>query len=54
MQGRPVALLLRGDHELNAVKAQRLPGVAAPLRMASAAEVMAATGADPGSIGPLG
>jgi prolyl-tRNA synthetase len=53
-RGRPVALLLRGDHELNAVKAQKLPGVAAPVRMASAAEVMAATGAEPGSIGPVG
>ena len=30
-----MALLVRGDHELNAVKAQKLPGVANPLRMAS-------------------
>jgi prolyl-tRNA synthetase len=30
-----VALVLRGDHELNAVKAQKLPGVASPLRMAT-------------------
>jgi prolyl-tRNA synthetase len=51
---RPVALLLRGDHELNAVKAQKLPGVASPLRMASAAAVQAATGSAPGSIGPVG
>jgi len=49
-----VALLLRGDHELNAVKAQKLPGVASPLRMASAAAVQAATGSAPGSIGPVG
>ena len=48
----PVALVLRGDHELNAVKAQKLPGVAQPLRMASAAEIQAATGAPPGFIGP--
>jgi prolyl-tRNA synthetase len=52
--GTPVALLLRGDHELNAVKAQKLPGIASPLRMASAAAVQAATGCAPGSIGPLG
>jgi prolyl-tRNA synthetase len=52
--GAPVALLLRGDHELNAVKAQKLTGVASPLRMASAAAVQAATGSAPGSIGPLG
>jgi prolyl-tRNA synthetase len=48
-----VALVLRGDHELNAIKAQKLPGVASPLRMASAAEVSAACGCEPGSIGPL-
>ena len=52
--GDVVALVLRGDHELNAVKAQRLPGVANPLRMASAERVRQATGCDPGSIGPLG
>ena len=40
-EGGCVALLLRGDHELNAVKAQKLPGIASPLRMASAAEVQA-------------
>ena len=51
---RPVALLLRGDHELNAVKAQKLAGIACPLRMASAATVQAATGSAPGSVGPLG
>ncbi len=51
---RPVALILRGDHELNALKAQKLPGVASPLRMASAAEIEAATGSPPGFIGPVG
>jgi prolyl-tRNA synthetase len=52
-EGAPVALLLRGDHELNALKAQRLPGVASPLRLASAAEVTAACGCEPGFIGPI-
>ena len=52
--GTPVALVLRGDHELNAVKAQKLDGVASPLRLASAAEVQAATGSEPGFIGPVG
>ncbi len=47
-----MALVLRGDHELNAVKAQKLPGIAQPLRMASAAEIQAASGAPPGFIGP--
>jgi prolyl-tRNA synthetase len=49
-----VALLIRGDHELNAVKAQKLPGVASPLRMASAAQIRAATGSEPGFLGPVG
>jgi len=48
-----VALLVRGDHELNAVKAQKLPQVATPLRMASEDEIRAAVGAGPGSLGPL-
>jgi prolyl-tRNA synthetase len=52
--GDVVALVLRGDHELNAVKAQKLIGVADPLRMASADRVREACGCDPGSIGPIG
>jgi prolyl-tRNA synthetase len=53
-EGAVIALVLRGDHELNALKAQKLPGVANPLRMASAERVRQATGCDPGSIGPIG
>jgi prolyl-tRNA synthetase len=53
-EGAPVALILRGDHELNALKAQRIAGVATPLRLASAAEVSAACGCEPGYIGPVG
>src|SRR5487761_257432 len=49
-----VALVLRGDHELNAVKAQRMPGVKAPLRMAGAERIARATGAQAGFIGPVG
>jgi prolyl-tRNA synthetase len=49
-----VALLLRGDHELNAIKAEKLPLVAAPLRMASEEQIRAAVGAGPGSLGPVG
>ncbi len=52
--GGVVALALRGDHELNAVKAQKLPGVANPLRMASAERVLAATGTAPGYVGLIG
>jgi prolyl-tRNA synthetase len=49
-----VALVIRGDHELNAVKAQKLPGVVSPLKMASPESVRKATGAEPGYIGVIG
>jgi prolyl-tRNA synthetase len=52
--GGVIAMILRGDHELNAVKAQKLSGVANPLRMASADRVRAAANCDPGSLGPVG
>jgi prolyl-tRNA synthetase len=52
--GSVVALVIRGDHELNAVKAQKLPGVANPLRMASPESVLAATGTTPGYVGLVG
>jgi prolyl-tRNA synthetase len=50
----PVALVLRGDHELNAVKAQKLDGVASPLTMADSETIQKATGSEPGSLGPVG
>jgi prolyl-tRNA synthetase len=53
-EGGVVALLVRGDHELNAVKAQKLPGVANPLRMASHEAIAAGTGAEAGFLGPVG
>ncbi|MGB8146491.1 MAG: proline--tRNA ligase, partial [Chromatiaceae bacterium] len=49
-----VALLVRGDHELNPVKAEKLPQVAVPLRLATEEEIRATLGAGPGSLGPLG
>jgi prolyl-tRNA synthetase len=52
--GAVIAMILRGDHELNALKAQKLPGVANPLRMASADRVREAANCDPGSLGPVG
>jgi prolyl-tRNA synthetase len=52
--GDVVALVIRGDHELNAVKSQKLAGVANPLRMASADRVRTSTGTEPGFIGPIG
>jgi prolyl-tRNA synthetase len=51
---RPVLLLVRGDHELNAVKAEKLPRIKSPLAFASADSIRAAFGADPGSLGPVG
>lgn len=52
--GGVVALLVRGDHELNAIKAQKLPGVASPLRLAAREAVLEATGCEPGYLGPRG
>ncbi|HRX89034.1 MAG TPA: proline--tRNA ligase, partial [Steroidobacteraceae bacterium] len=52
--GGVVALVLRGDHELNAVKAQKLPGVADPLRLSTADHVLTVAGCEPGYIGPVG
>ncbi len=49
-----VALLLRGDHELNEIKAEKTAGIKAPLTFASDAEILAVTGASAGSIGPVG
>jgi len=47
-----VALVLRGDHELNEIKAEQLEQVAAPLCFASEEQVKAAAGCAPGSVGP--
>lgn len=47
-----VALVLRGDHELNEIKAEQLPEVASPLRFASEDQVKAVAGCMPGSVGP--
>ena len=49
-----VALVLRGDHQLNAIKAEKIEGVASPLTMANDAEIKAEIDASTGSIGPQG
>jgi len=49
-----VALILRGDHELNPVKAEKLDGVASPLRMAEREKIKQILGSDIGSLGPVG
>ena len=48
-----VALLVRGDHTLNLVKAEKLPMVACPLRMAEEDDIRSVIGAGPGSLGPV-
>jgi len=50
----PLALLLRGDHVLNEIKAEKIEGVKMPFTLASEATVRAATGCAPGSVGPVG
>ncbi len=52
--GQLVALVLRGDHQLNAIKAEKLPAVATPLRLASESEIRSALACGPGSLGPVG
>ncbi|MEZ9330866.1 proline--tRNA ligase [Vibrio breoganii] len=48
-----VGLIIRGDHELNEVKAENLTQVASPLEMATEEEIRAIIGAGPGSLGPV-
>jgi prolyl-tRNA synthetase len=49
-----VALLLRGDHELNEIKAEKIDGVISPLTMASDEDIKNTAGCDAGFIGPIG
>ena len=51
---RLVALLVRGDHQLNEVKAEKLPEVAVPLTFATEEELRSELGAGAGSLGPVG
>ncbi|NMG01367.1 proline--tRNA ligase [Azoarcus taiwanensis] len=52
--GEPVLLMVRGDHELNAIKAQKIEGILSPLTFASPEDILVAFGANPGSLGPIG
>lgn len=49
-----IALVLRGDHEINPIKVEKLPQVASPMSFASAEQIQQVAGCDAGSIGPLG
>jgi prolyl-tRNA synthetase len=53
-EGSVVALVLRGDHVLNEVKAAKLEQVAEPLTFATPEQVKAVAGCEPGSVGPVG
>ena len=52
--GKPVLLLLRGNHELNEVKAQKIAGIRNPLTFATPGDILTAFGANAGSLGPIG
>ena len=47
-----VALVVRGDHQLNDLKAEKLAGIASPLAFAKEEDIIAQLGCKPGSIGP--
>jgi prolyl-tRNA synthetase len=49
-----VALVLRGDHKLNDIKAEKLPGIASPLEFAPEERIKNEIGAEVGSLGPIG
>ncbi len=49
-----IALIVRGDHELNEIKAEHCDGVKSPLTFASEDQLIKHTGASAGSIGPVG
>ena len=49
-----VALVLRGDHELNAIKAEKHPAIKAPLAFATDAQIQKSLGCKAGSLGPVG
>ncbi len=53
-EGNVVALCMRGDHQLNDIKAEKLAEIAQPLTLASEAAIFKACGCKPGSVGPIG
>ena len=54
VEANTIALVLRGDHELNEIKAEKLSSVASPFTFATDDEIQAAAGCSAGSIGPVG
>ena len=50
---RPIAVVLRGDHQLNIIKTAKIPGISLPVTMADEKEIKKETGYDFGFIGPI-
>lgn len=53
-EGSTVALLVRGDHNLNEIKAEKIDGILAPLTFETEEKIIELTGSKPGSLGPVG
>ena len=53
-EGGVVALVLRGDHQLNVIKAEKLPQLAVPLAFATTEQIRAVAACSAGSLGPIG
>ena len=52
-ESQPIAMVVRGDHELNLLKAEKVNGVAQPVQFLSSADVSNIVGVEIGSIGPV-
>ena len=50
---KPIAIVIRGDHELNIFKASKIPGVSLPITMTSKEDIKKSTGYDLGFLGPI-
>lgn len=53
-EGATVALLVRGDHNLNEIKAEKIDGILSPLTFETEEKIIELTGSRPGSLGPVG
>ncbi|WP_022952741.1 proline--tRNA ligase [Leucothrix mucor] len=53
-EGSTVALLVRGDHNLNEIKAEKIDGILSPLTFETEEKIIELTGSRPGSLGPVG
>ena len=53
-EAETVALVLRGDHNLNTVKAEKMAAIAAPFQFATDEQIRTAAGCSAGSLGPAG